>query len=77
MATLAGFEPGVVRLKGGCPVRLDDRVEKKWRNAEDMLLMPHGAARSRWQRMPARQLIWSREASLHGGEGVILARWSG
>lgn len=26
LATLAGFEPCVVRLKGGCPVQLDDRV---------------------------------------------------
>lgn len=40
MATLAGIEPSIVRLKGGCPSRLDDRVIGKWRNAEGMLPMP-------------------------------------
>ena len=29
VVTPAGFEPCVVRLKGGCPVRLDDRVMKR------------------------------------------------
>ena len=40
LATLAGIEPSIVRLKGGCPSRLDDRVIEKWRNAEGMLPMP-------------------------------------